>query len=271
MYLDMHISKNYFFEVLEKRLREYEEAIFGTKRMPGMKQHLLTALLRHIQELKKIDSLYNLFGKSFWGFGINNICDGTDEYTNPDVFEVKRIGGLNKHHEKYRYLYFLLFKIENDLFFVSTFIIDSCGYGHTSKINRQFKLEDFKNYEIVKKGSAIIVELFFTSSSKPIRFQIDTYHFGGHLSGELLAKYYVDTTTNSVKEHKSSRAQTSSYKKEDITLDKKIDKVEINLRTLIADTLIKAFGKEDYESLLTGDEKKKDKKLYKGICGASSE
>lgn len=267
MYLDKHISKSYFFEVLEKRLREYEEAIFGIKKMPSMKQHLLTALLHHIQELKKNDALYNLFGKSFWGFGINNICDGSDGYTNPDVFEVKKIGGLNKHHEKYRYLYLLLFKIENDSLFVSTFIIDSCGYGHTSKINKEFKLEDFKNYEILKRGSAIIIELFFTSSSKPIRFQIDTYHFGGHLSGELLAKYYVENITKLASEHKSPQTQTLSEKNKDVTLDKKIDKVEINLRALIANTLIRAFAKEDYESLLTGDEKKQIKNCIKEYVG----
>jgi hypothetical protein len=37
--LNKHMSKNYFFQVIEKRLREYEEAIFGSKKMPGMKQY----------------------------------------------------------------------------------------------------------------------------------------------------------------------------------------------------------------------------------------
>ena len=61
-----HITKNFFYEVLEKRMREYEEAIFGVRKMQGMKQHMLTALLHNMQEFKKADSLYN-FTSSFWG------------------------------------------------------------------------------------------------------------------------------------------------------------------------------------------------------------
>src|SRR6266487_5981267 len=113
MYLDKHISKNYFFDVLEKRLREYEEAIFGTQKISGMKQHMMSCLLHNIQELKKFDSDYNLFGSSFWGYGINNICDGYQESANPDVFEIKKIGGRNKHHESYRNLLLVTFKVQN--------------------------------------------------------------------------------------------------------------------------------------------------------------
>ena len=66
--LDKHISKNYFFEVIEKRLREYEEAILGTKMAYGTKLHMATCSLHNIQELKTTVSLYNLFDSSFWGY-----------------------------------------------------------------------------------------------------------------------------------------------------------------------------------------------------------
>ena len=53
--LNKHISKNYFFEVLEKRLWEYEEAIFGTQKMPGMKQQTMSAMLYNSTKHREFD------------------------------------------------------------------------------------------------------------------------------------------------------------------------------------------------------------------------
>jgi hypothetical protein len=171
---------------------------------------MTSCLINNIQELKKIDSLYNLFGVFFWGYGINNICDGYEENVNPDVFEIKKIGGLNQHHESYRNLLLLTFKIEKSFLFVSTFSIDSCGVPINSNINRQYDLRDFEYARIKKRTNSILVEFIFRSSSKPIHFQIDTYYFGGYnLSGDQLAKYYFDKITELANESLRVKAKSS--------------------------------------------------------------
>lgn len=191
-----HISKKYFYEILEKRLASYEEAILGTRNIFGMKHTMMISLLNNIDKIKSLDSGSNFFGSGFWGYGINKICNGDEEYFHQDVEVIKRIGGLNKHREDYRKLLLLIFKVENNAFFVSTFSIDSCSVDFTSDINKKYELKDFHNARMKTHKNAIYVEFSFTGAKNPISFQIDTYHFGGYnLCGGQLAKYYIDGVT----------------------------------------------------------------------------
>lgn len=193
MNINKHISKNYFYEILEKRLRSYEEAILGTRKIFGMQHAMMTSLLYNIQEIKKLDSENNFFGSNFWGYGINKICNGNEEYFHQDVEVIKKIPGLNKHGEDYRKLLLLIFKIENNALFVSTFCIDTCRYNVTSDINTKYDLKDFQNARMKTHENAIYVEFSFKDVKNPISFQIDTFHFpGDNLSGGQLAKYYID-------------------------------------------------------------------------------
>lgn len=127
------------------------------------------------------------------GIGINNICDGKDERQTEDVFEIKKIGGLNKHLGPYRIMQLLMFKVENEFILVSTFSFDTCNFNYNSKLNTKYYLKDFENAQIKKSNNSTLIEFIFKGIEKPIRFQIDTYHYGGdNLCGEQLGKYYHD-------------------------------------------------------------------------------
>lgn len=194
MNLENHISNNKFFEILQMRLQEYEEAIFGNKSYLGIKLSMTNAMLYYVNELKRIEAASHIFGTSFWGYGINYICDGIEEIKHPDVFEIKKIPGLNKHHEIYRKLLLLIFNVQEGCLYVSIFSLDSCSIEINSTINTKYSLIDFENARFRTRPNAIYVDFIFKSINKPISFQIDTYHFGGYnYSGMLLAKYYIDT------------------------------------------------------------------------------
>ena len=59
---DNHIAKNKFYEVLEKRLQEYREGIFGNRMTLGINLDMLQAMLYSSNQLKMIDSQTSLFG-----------------------------------------------------------------------------------------------------------------------------------------------------------------------------------------------------------------
>ena len=256
--LNKHISKNYFFEVLEKRLREYEEAIFGTMKMFGMHHQMMTSTLYNLQKIKEIDSQNHLFGATFWGYGINSICDGKEEYINHDVEEIKKIGELNKHHKDYRHLLLLTFKVQDNSLFVSTFSIDSCSVKLNSNINTKYDLSDFQNARIKTRSSAIYVEFYLKKIEKPISFQLETYSFGGrNVSGRDLAKYYLDGINELAIKAKVKNSKTvKTNSKESIYFKDEIDRTESELRKIVVNTLVKSVGTENFETLLTGDVKK---------------
>ena len=94
-----HISKSLFYEVIEKRLIRYKEAIMGTKGVQGMEMAMSIAIHHNMESLKRFDTLNSLFGIGFWGYGINSISDGVEFHSNYDVEVIRGIPGLNKHHE----------------------------------------------------------------------------------------------------------------------------------------------------------------------------
>jgi len=260
MIIGNHISKNKFYSVLEKRMHEYKEAIFGNRKVQGMELQMLQTSLYNIEQLRKIDSQTNLFGSGFWGYGLNSISDGKETYSHQDVEEIKKIGGLNKHHEDYRILLLLIFKIENDAFYSSFFSIDTCMVKFNSNINAKFDLNDFDNATLRFRGSSIFIDLAFKKIEKPISFQIETYVVGGYLSGMGLAKYYADRITELANEVKNRNKLNDDKDSETSDLNKKIDKVEIKLRNIIVDILTTETGKEDFQILLTGDAKSQVKR-----------
>lgn len=189
-----HISKDYFYSILSKRIFEYEEALYGTRKQPGIKLSMVSAIEYHIQKLKTADYVNNLFGKDVWGYGINSICDGKIEQEQLDVFQIQKIGGLNKWHEPYRQLLLLIFKIENNFLFVNTFAIDTLQVGFACNMNMKYDLKNLENTIIKNRPNYIFVEFHFKNLEKPISFQIDTYHFGGnYLCGNELAQYYIES------------------------------------------------------------------------------
>jgi len=145
------------------------------------------------EKLKSLNAQDNFFGKGFWGYGINSICDGKESFSHLDVEDIRRDPRLNKHHEPYRQLLVLTFKVEGDSLYVSTFALETVTALVNSNINTRYELKDFKNARITTRNNKTIVEFVFEGAEKPISFQIDDYHFPQYLCGDQLAKYYIDT------------------------------------------------------------------------------
>ncbi len=190
MYSSTHISKEMFFSIIQKRLFRYIEAIFGTR---GGAVNVASAMHYSIEKMKSIASQDNYFGKSFWGYGINSICDGKEMHSNHDVEVIRAINELNKHHESYRNLLVLVFNVENGFLFVSIFSIDSCTGSVNSNVNTKYDLKDFDNARIVTRNGKLIVEFVFKNLEKAVSFQVDDYNFPQNLSGGQVAKYYIDS------------------------------------------------------------------------------
>lgn len=251
-----HITKNKFYEVIQKRLHEYREAIFGNRLLHGMSLMMLQSSEFSINELKLIDSQMNLFGSDFWGYGINKISIGKESYSHLDVEQIKKIGKLNKHHEDYRILLLLIFKVENNALYANFFSIDTCKPNFNSNLNIKYDLKNFDNAELkLRANNNIFIEFLFKGNDQSVSFQIETYHVGGYLSGIQLAQYYVNNIKDLADEAKNKENLKPNV--DQISeLNKKVDKIESELRSLIGDTLIKETGKDDFESLLTGEPKK---------------
>lgn len=260
MSTDNHISKNKFYSVLEKRMHEYEEAIFGNRMLQGMELQMLQASLYNLEQLKRIDSQINLFGPGFWGYGITSISDAKETYSHHDVEEIKKIVGLNKHLEDYRILLLLIFKIENDAIYFSFFSMDTCTVKFNSNINTKFDLNDFDNAALRFRGNSIFIDLAFKKVEKQISFQIETYMIGEYLSRLELAKYYTNRITELANEVKNRNRLSADKDSQASDLNKKIDQVEIKLRNFIVDILCTETGKEDFQTLLTGDAKSQVKR-----------
>jgi hypothetical protein len=138
--------------------------------------------------------------------------------------------------------------------------MDTCSVKFTSKINNKFYLRDFDNASFRYQGNSIFIDLTFKKVERPVSFQIETYVIGGNLSGMQLAKYYMNSITNFANEVKKSENLGADKESETSYLNKKIDEVEINLRNVIVDILCRETGREDFQTLLTGDAKSQVKR-----------
>lgn len=253
----VHISKNKFYEVLEKRIFEYKEGLFGNQINQGMNLSMLQYSLYSINQLKIIDSESNLFGHNFWGYGVNNITVGKESYSHIDVEQIKKIGKLNKHHEDYRILLLLIFKVENKALYANFFSIDTCKPSFNSNLNIKYDLKNFDNAELkLRSNNNIFVDFLFKGNDYPLSFQIETYHVGGYLSGIQLAQYYINKIKELANEAKIKENLLKSNDDEISELNRKVDRLEKILRNLITDTLVREKGQVDFEDLLSGDPKR---------------
>ena len=156
MYTETHISKDTFFAIIQKRLFRYIEAIWGR----GSSPNIASYIYHNCEKLKALNAHDSFCGKGFWGYGINSICDGRESCSHFDVEEIRKIPNLNKHHEPYRQLLVLAFKVEGNSLFVSTFSLESCTVEVTSKINTRYDLKDFRNARIVNRNNKTMLSSF---------------------------------------------------------------------------------------------------------------
>jgi len=255
-----HISKDSFFQLLEKRLNEYRIAIIGTSSSSGMFIHMKQVAIHNIQKIRAIDQSIDLFGSDFWGYGINSVSDGILTHAQHDVEVVKTISESNKHHSDYRLLWLLTFKVSSESLYVSIFCIDSCNFQINSNTHTKYDLLNFEHGRLRTRDGRVFVDFMFKGLEQPIHFQIDTYTQGFGSSREQLAQYYIHRINELANE-----AKNKNFRKVDIPMDinslnQTIDTIESALRSVIATTLMIGTGMEAYESLITGDAKQQVKR-----------
>lgn len=161
MAANIHITKEDFFKLLEKRLGEYRVAILGRETSSSLVMSMLQIKSRSIQRMQELDSNSNLFGNGFWGYGINAVCDGNESHSHFDVEEIKKIGELNKHQREYRKCLLLTFKVENSFLYVSLFSIDTCVIAFNSTVHTKYDLKKFNNARQKIREGKIFVEFIF--------------------------------------------------------------------------------------------------------------
>lgn len=188
MRIDRHISEQTFFSIIQTRLFRYLEAIWSN----GGSVNIASAIIHNIENFKNLNSQDNFCGRGFWGYGINCISNGKNKTCMADILEIERLNILNKHHEPFRHLQVLTFKVEKRFLFVSTFSIDSCQVGLVSDINQKYDLVDFENARLLTNSQKTSVEFSLKGLPIPICFQVDDYYIPGCLSGGVLAKYYIE-------------------------------------------------------------------------------
>ena len=187
-----HLSKNRFFEVLQARLSYYSDAIQGEKK--GHLDRAMRMAAHYVLEnIKRLDAVHDFFGSGLWGYGINRLCDGTDEWNQPDFQEIAQMPGRNKHHEAYRILMMMIFKIVNDKIVLTVLAIDPCQGSVNCDQTKEYLLQDLGNVSLRIRPPATYISLTFANTQKPVSFQIETLHPGGYwLSGSQLAQYYKE-------------------------------------------------------------------------------
>jgi hypothetical protein len=173
------------------RMRRYGEALQGG-RMGSLTQHMFLAAYHNVERLKNLDRTLDFFGTGFWGYGINRISDGVQEWDHADWQEIAKLPGLNKHHEAYRNLMLMVFKVENDQFILHVFALDTCKAGQVNaNTNIQYSMADLEQVQIRIRLVSVFMDLHFAGVAKPVSFQLETLHLGGRkLSGQPLAQYY---------------------------------------------------------------------------------
>lgn len=252
---ERHIYKHTFFTLIRNRLFRLTETIMGRMGIIGV----VGAVDYNAEQMKRLLEADDYIGKGFWGYGINRICDGKETYTMPDVEEIKKLPELNKHHQPYRQLVILTFKVEGDSIYVSTFAIDSVAVGVNSRINTRHRLQNFENARMVTINERLHVDFIFKGLEHPISFQLDDYYVPGYLTSSQLAKYYIDGIKNEVQKLHQSSGKTPLSKpsndKEEETKER-IHNVEELLRNRVAMTLQLSAGKENYEDILPSEMKR---------------
>lgn len=185
-----HIPFHHLLHIIDKRILDYVEALFGSR--SGMKLSQAGVRVYAENQMKLLIEHNDLLKGDLWGYGINSISNGQEQISRKDVAEIRKINQNGKHHEPYRNLALLLFKIQNNDLFVSTFEIDTVSPKINSTLNQRYSLTDFNYARMRTAGQAIYVDIVLNNVPHPVSFQIETYHFGGYYyAGIQLAKYYI--------------------------------------------------------------------------------
>lgn len=235
-----------FYKALDKRLEQY--ALTISSGISGMHLQMLHAKQVIIGQLRTWDHHYGVYGKGFWGYGINSVCDGKESIAQPDIIVIKKDHERNKHHREYRALPLLIFRVEGSSLFVSLFSVDTLNGRIQYDLNTEYDLRNFKSARTRKRGSQTIVDLMFEGLDKPIHFQVDPHAVRGSNS-ESMAALYI----NSIK------LLAGKVRGNDlvVSMGETLSVLERELRQYIASALKKGPSGDSYAAVFPSEPKRK--------------
>lgn len=180
------IKKDDLYQLLERRFRKFSEVIPQTGD-GQIRSHYLNMGNVNLMKIKNLVEKFDLLGTGFWGYGINKVCNGKDEYSNLDLVDVEKTDGLNRHIY-YDNFHFLIFKVKDEYLYVNTFaMLVGRSVLNTENLVK-IHLSTFRSAGFTTDGLKIYVNFIFEGLQHPISFQIDPY-----VDTLNFAKYYVDT------------------------------------------------------------------------------
>lgn len=241
----------------------YMDAIWGRG---CWSPNIASAIHYNCEKMQRLQIADDYLGKKFWGYGINRICDGKEWHKILDIQEIEKLPELNKHHQPYRFLAVLTFKIQEESLYVSTFILDSVSVGVESRMNGRYFLRNFENARTTTINNKLHVEFIFQNTLHPITFQLDDYYVPGHLVSERLAQYYIEGIKKEAQKWQVSTIPVEGKKEQ--ADSKRIHETESAVRKLIAEVLVNSTEKTQYHELLTGEVKQNVRKRIDEHCAA---
>lgn len=239
----IYINQSDFEQLIQRRIFEYAEGIASN--MSGMRHHLISIWGSNSNTIKRLDSQFQLFGKGFWGYGVNYICNGKEKFSNYEISEVKGLNELNKH-QKYNWLWVVIFKIEGDFFVYSTFGMDTCRASMNTTLLKKIPLANFQDVTIKIIGQRIFLEISLRDSDKPFSFEVDKYHYSEN-TPERIAKYYRDNILAKIPLQKANHISKEITEPD---FNGAIEIIELELRRLVNQMLVQTESKEDFNQLI---------------------
>jgi hypothetical protein len=261
------MSKEDMYHKLQFRMREYSKAI-----SPGDGPTLHTVVTHWLyfeQNLRNLDNQYNLFGREFWGYGINSVSNGKKLSTNLDVAVIAKLYGSVSHHSHPTFN-LIIFKVEGEEFIYSTFCFNIFNMKWESDPLQRMNLQHLINVKPKIESQNIFVELEFDNCPLPISFQMDTFytHNGDPSS---LSKAYIDYIQKFAAEAKAKNVQPVI---DDFTeLDRTIDLIEQTLRRVINSEVTSNVTPNNFKQIVKqptqGNVEKKIEKFVRDHPGSS--
>jgi len=185
---------------LEKRAFDYPKAL-GPSGDSSWLQTIIQHWVYFKEKLKSLDSQYDLFGKGFWGYGLNRICDGKTSVESLDVVEVERLNKQNKHHD-HGIIHLMIFKIKADDFIYHTFSFNLLNLKWVSNLSQKMSLTSITNVKTRISNQIYFVEIESSVLPLTMSFQVESY-YAHNTSPETISSYYVKEITRFIEIAKS--------------------------------------------------------------------
>lgn len=163
------ITQDEFFDALWKRFQAYSNVLANGS--GGLVRQILVIGANLKSEIKGLDFQYKIFGKDYWGYGVNYIDDSVNGWSNQDIKIIERIPEQNKHIH-FNIFNLLIFRVENSTLTYHILSIDTCSGKKIKHINHKKKLDKLNNVTVTQYDIYSRIKLHFDDNTH-FSFDVD--------------------------------------------------------------------------------------------------